>query len=236
MLTALLPPWALAGGASDILERLHDADQRRRMAQDMLQGIPGWENLFSACGPANIVIAQAEVVAEEVVGQSLAEIGAKRQKSPGDAALDLLEESQLNVTMVDHYAPEESVRRIFRHPRALVGTDGIFGARPHPRLFGTAARVLGRYALRDLLISPVEAIYRLTAGAADRLRLPDRGRLREGLRADVVILDPKTYVDTATYADPCQYPPGVSHVFVAGVEVWADGRATGALPGGVLGC
>ncbi len=235
VLTALLPPWALTGGATAILARLHDRDLRHRMTRDMMQGIPGWENLYHACGADNIVIAHAETEAEDVIGHSLAEIGRKRQESPWDAALDLLAECRLNVTMVDHYATEETVRKIFRHPKALVGTDGIFGTHPHPRLFGTAARVLGRYAIRERLISPVQAIHRLTAGAADRLRLTDRGRLREGLRADLVVLDPREYLDIATYEEPVRYPSGVSHVLVNGVLVWENGHSTGARPGGVLG-
>ncbi len=235
LLTALLPPWVLTGGVPAILDSLNDADARRRMTHDVMVGIPGWENLYQQCGAHNIIIAQAESQAEEAVGHSLVEIGRKRHESPWDAVLNLLVESRLHVTMVDHYATEDIVRKIFQHPKALVGTDGIFGMHPHPRLFGTAARVLGRYAIRERLITPVEAIRRLTASAADRLGLSDRGRLRTGLRADLVVLDPNDYLDTATYEVPRQYPTGVTQVFVAGVAVWHNGLPTGARPGGVLG-
>ncbi len=235
LLTAILPPWALGGGPIAILDRLNDTEIRSHVVRDITQGLPGWENLYQACGPDNIVIAQSSADSEAVVGRSLADIARDRHDSPLDVALTLLQQAQVNVTMVDHYATEDTVRQIFRHPRALVGTDGIFGTQPHPRLYGTAARVLGRYAIREHLITPTEAINRLTAGAADRLRLPDRGRLRKGLRADLVILDPNRFIDTATYKEPHQYPSGVAHVLIAGQEVWKDGQPTGARPGGVLG-
>ncbi|RIV26154.1 hypothetical protein D2Q93_04790 [Alicyclobacillaceae bacterium I2511] len=129
----------------------------------------------------------------------------------------------------------ETVRQIFRHPAGLVGTDGIFGAHPHPRLFGTAARVLGRYAMREKLISVEQAVARLTAKAADRLGLRDRGRIQPGLRADLVLLDLPQFVDTASYEDPKQTPPGVVMVWVGGQVVRKDGKRTDARPGGVLG-
>ena len=99
---------------------------------------------------------------------------------------------------------------------AEVGSDGIFNAHPHPRLYGTAARVLGRYALRNGLATSEEAVARLTSRAADRLGLRDRGRVAPGLRADLVLLDPGSFIDTATYERPCQAPPGVRRVLVAG--------------------
>ena len=110
----------------------------------------------------------------------------------------------------------------------------MFGEHPHPRLYGTAARVLGRYALRDRLIPVEEAVARLTARAAHRLGLADRGRIKEGLRADLVLLNPRRFIDNATYEYPNRYPEGVESVFVAGQAVWANGAPTGALPGGVV--
>lgn len=234
MLAALLPPWAQEGGPTATLARLRDPDARAAIARDVAQGLPGWENLYRACGPEAIVISHAAAARAADVGQSLAEIARARGCDPWVATMDLLSETALEATMIDHYASEDTVRTIFRHPLHLVGSDGIFADRPHPRLYGTAARVLGRYALRERLIPVEEAVARLTARAADRLGLPDRGRIREGLRADLVLLDPAAFVDLATYEQPARPPDGVVGVWVAGRAVWRRGAPTGALPGGVV--
>jgi N-acyl-D-amino-acid deacylase len=204
------------------------------MQQDIEQGLPGWENVYKACGAEGIVVTHASDQRAEDVGKTLAEIGEERGCDPFVAAMDLLGETDLDVTMIDHYATEETVRTIFRHPLQLVGSDGIFGDRPHPRLYGTAARVLGRYALKERLIPVEEAVARLSARAADRIGLSDRGRIREGVRADVVLLDPARFIDTATYKDPKRIPEGIRRVLVGGRTVWADGASTGVLPGDVL--
>jgi N-acyl-D-amino-acid deacylase len=234
VLSALLPPWAQEGGPSDTLVRLADPDQRATMQRDIERGLPGWENVYKACGVEGIVITHAANQRAEDIGKTLAEIGEERDCDPFVAAMDLLGETGLDVTMIDHYATEETVRTIFRHPLHLVGSDGIFGDRPHPRLYGTVARVLGRYALKERLIPVEEAVARLTARAADRIGLTDRGRIREGLRADVVLLDPARFIDTATYNDPKRIPEGIRRVLVGGRTVWADGASTGVLPGNVL--
>ena len=125
-----------------------------------------------------------------MIGLSLTAIAARRGSDPVTAAVSLMLESALDVTMVLHYASDDAVRTIAAHPLQLVGSDGIFGARPHPRLYGTAPRFLGRFALRDGLLPVEEAVARLTARAADRLGLGDRGRIAPGKRADLVLLDP----------------------------------------------
>lgn len=233
VLSALLPAWAQAGGAAGTLARLRDQGQRTAIINDVREGLPGWENIYGSVGPESVVIVQAAPSRADDIGKSLAQIGEEQGADPLIAALDLLEETGLDAAMIDHYATEEIVRTIFRHPRALVGSDGIFGPRPHPRLYGTAARVLGRFAIREELIPVEEAVARLTSRAADRLRLSDRGHIREGLRADLVLLDPNRYIDTATYEKPQQTPEGMVRVYVAGEAVWANGESTGALPGGV---
>ena len=148
--------------------------------------------------------------------------------------LDLLLESRLDVTMIEHYASEAAVRRVAVHRLQLVGSDGIFGAKPHPRLYGTAARFLGRFALREGLVSVEEAVARLTSRAADRLGLGDRGRIAPAKRADLVLLDPAAFIDTATYDEPLRHPAGLVGVWVAGRRVWRDGVHTGERPGGVV--
>jgi N-acyl-D-amino-acid deacylase len=214
--------------------RLRSRGERRQITHDVVHGLPGWENILGTLGPGAIVIADAASPRAEAIGRSLDQIAAARGEEPVEAVLELLLETELDVTMISHYASEEAVRRIARHRLQLVGSDGIFGARPHPRLYGTAARFLGRFAAREGLVPVEEAVARLTSRPADLLGLSDRGRIAEGKRADLVLLDLDRFVDTATYEDPKRHPEGVVGVWVAGEAVWRDGRHTGACPGGVV--
>jgi N-acyl-D-amino-acid deacylase len=234
LLAALLPAWAQEGGPEGTLRRLRSPDERRRIARDVEQGLPGWENILRTLGPERIVIADAAEARAEAIGGSLDRIAAARGEDPVEAVLELLLDTELDVTMISHYASEDAVRRIARHRLQLVGSDGIFGARPHPRLYGTAARFLGRFAAREGLVPVEEAVARLTSRPADLLRLSDRGRIAEGKRADLVLLDLDRFVDTATYDDPKRHPEGVVGVWVAGEAMWRDGSHTGARPGGVV--
>lgn len=220
LLAGLLPGWAQEGGAEATLARARDPESRRRIARDVATGLPAWENQLGTLGPERIV----------VDGVSLAERGG----DPVETVLDLLVETELGASMILHYASEDAVRAVARHPRQLVGSDGIFGAHPHPRLCGTAPRFLGRFAIREGLLPVEEAVARLTVRAARLLGLDDRGSIEVGKRADLVLLDPERYVDTATYEEPLRSPDGVLGVWVAGEAVVRDGRVTGARPGGVL--
>ncbi|HSF26251.1 MAG TPA: D-aminoacylase [Actinomycetes bacterium] len=233
LLAALLPPYAFAGGPAAILARVADATERTRMVRDMDRGLTGWENLYGACGPDHIVITQAGGRRSDAVGQTLEQVADRAGTDPAVAVLDLLRDTSLDVAMIDHYSTEAVVREIFTLPRTLVGSDGVFNPHPHPRLYGTAARVLGRYAMRERLVPVEEAVARLTSRPARLLGLADRGRVAEGLRADLVLLDPTEFVDRATYDDPHQTPSGVELVLVAGRPVWRDGKATGERPGTV---
>ena len=234
LLASILPGWAQEGGAPGTLGALGDRVSRRRIAHDIAHGLPGWENILGTLGPERIEIANAAAPNEAAVGRTLAELASVRGSDPVTAALDLMRESALDVTMVLHYASDGAVRLIAGHRLQLVGSDGIFGARPHPRQYGTAPRFHGRFALRDGLLYVEEAVARLTARAADRLSLDDRGRIAPGKRADLVLLDPAEYVDTATYGDPRRTPDGVVGVWIEGVRAWQAGGPTGARPGGVV--
>ena len=234
LLASVLPAWAQEGGAAATLERLGRAKDRARLAREIDGGLPGWENLLGTLGPERIELANAAAPNEDAVGRTLAEVAAERGTDPYAATFDLLLGSALDVTMILHYADDDAVRTIAAHRLQLVGSDGIFGARPHPRLWGTAARFLGRFCLREGLLPLEEAVARLTSRPAALLGLADRGRLARGLRADLVLLDPERFVDTATYEDPCRAPEGVVGVWVAGRRVWRDGAPTGERPGGVL--
>ena len=234
LLASILPGWAQEGGAEGTLRTISRRDDRRRITREIAHGLPGWENILGTLGPEQIEIANAAPPNEDAVGRTLAAIAADRASDPVATALDLMCESALDVTMVLHYASDTAVRTIACHPLQLVGSDGIFGSRPHPRLYGTAPRFLGRFAIQEGLLPVEEAVSRLTARAADRIGLSDRGRIAVGKRADLVLLDPTSYIDTATYADPTQSPEGVVGVWVNGVAAWHDGAPTGARPGGVV--
>ncbi|HZG35486.1 MAG TPA: amidohydrolase family protein [Gaiellaceae bacterium] len=222
LLAGLLPQWAQEGGADATLARVGDRRLRERIRRDVTEGLPGWENQLGTLGPERVHVDGLPLAAHAD--------GA----DPVDTVCDLLLETGLAATVVLHYAGEEAVRAVAAHPLQLVGSDGIFGAHPHPRLHGTAPRFLGRFVLRDGLLPLEEGIARLTARAAARFGLHDRGRLAVGLRADAVLLDPDAFVDTATFEEPRRSPPGVRAVWVAGEAVVRDGRPTGARPGGVL--
>jgi N-acyl-D-amino-acid deacylase len=220
LLASLLPAWAQEGGAAATLARLRDPQALARIAHDVEHGLDGWENLLATAGPERIL----------VEGVSIAERGSR----PVGTVAELLLESELGAQMVMHYASEEAVRAVAQRSSMLLGSDGIFGRHPHPRVAGSAARFLGRYAIREGLVAPEEAIARLTARAADRFGLADRGRIEVGKRADLVLLDPAAYVDTATYQQPLLLADGVVGVWVAGERAWADGAPTGARAGGVV--
>jgi N-acyl-D-amino-acid deacylase len=220
LLASLLPAWAQEGGAAATLARLRDPQALARIAHDVEHGLDGWENLLATAGPERIL----------VEGVSIAERGGR----PVDTVAELLLESELGAQMVMHYASEEAVRAVAQRSSMLLGSDGIFGRHPHPRVAGSAARFLGRYAIREGLVAPEEAIARLTARAADRFGLADRGRIEVGKRADLVLLDPAAYVDTATYQQPLLLADGVVGVWVAGERAWADRAPTGARAGGVV--
>jgi N-acyl-D-aspartate/D-glutamate deacylase len=199
---------------------MRDPQAVAQIAHDVEHGLEGWENLLATAGPDRIL----------VEGVSIADRGGE----PVETVAELLLESELGAQMVMHYASEEAVRKIAIHPLMLLGSDGIFGRHPHPRVAGSAARFLGRYAIRDGLVPPEEAVARLTARAADRFGLADRGRIEVGKRADLVLLDPAAYLDTATYEQPLRQATGVVGVWVAGERAWADGAPTGVRAGGVV--
>jgi N-acyl-D-amino-acid deacylase len=234
VLSALLPPWAQAGGPKAMLERVRASDDARKIKRDIEEGLPGWENLYKSCAPENIVITEAAPPYEWAVGKTLSSIAQQADLEPVDLILDMLLKTELNVAMVDHYSSEDVVRKIFSHPFAMVGSDAIFNSKPHPRLYGTAARVLGRYALREKIIPVEQAVNRLTSKPAKLLKLKDRGVIKEGAKADLVLLDPNTYIDRATYDEPCVPPSGVYMVMINGKRVIDRGEFLSEYPGGVL--
>ncbi len=235
LLSVVLPPWAREGGVEPTLARLRDPAARSRMREDIARGIAGWENIAGLCGWDGIMVGGVSSPANRTLeGESIADIATRRRADPLDVVADLLLEERMQVSMVDFYGCEENLRAFAAHPLQTVGTDGILAGRPHPRLWGTFPRILGRLVREERIESLEEAVRKMTGAAANRLGLADRGLVRPGLAADLVVFDPKTVADRASYHFPELPPAGIEWVFVDGVAVVEKGAVTGATPGRVL--
>ncbi len=233
-LSAVLPPWAHGGGGESMLARLQSTDERRRIGRDIETGLPGWEDFVRPNGWEAVVIATARHHTE-MEGKSVAELADLEGTSPLDVACDLMVAERGAVLMVIHSMDEADVRRILSAPFTMIGSDGIPSpGKPHPRLAGTFARVLGYYAREVGLFDLPTAVHKMTGMPAQRFGIPDRGVVREGAVADLVVFDPATVIDGSTYAEPLTRPRGVAAVLVDGKVVIRDGEDTGARPGRML--
>ncbi len=234
-LTAVLPAWAQAGGPDKLLARLKTSADRNQMARDIEQGLPGWENIARSCGWEGIFVSSVILAKNKVCeGRHIAELAEEQGNAPHDVVFDLLVEEDLGVGMIDFYGSEEVVKSTLAHPLQTVGTDGIPNGKPHPRLYGTFPRLLGRYTRDEKCQSLEETVRKASGAAAARLGLPDRGLIKEGYRADLVLFNPASVIDRATYQNPQQYPDGIEWVFVNGVAVLANGEITGATGCGMV--
>jgi len=241
MLSASLPPWALEGGLEAMLERLKEPGVRSR-AVAQLQG-DDWEGFYKESGPDGILlIGFKNEELRSLIGKTLTEVAEMRGTSPEETLIDLLLEDESPISAVYFLMNEEQVRRKIAQPWVSFGSDeasqapeGVFlKANPHPRAYGTFARLLGKYVRDEKIIPLEEAIRRLTSLPAENLKLRGRGRLEEGYFADIAVFDPQKIQDHATYAEPHQYSTGMVHVFVNGVQVLRDSEHTGATPGRVV--
>ncbi|MFH2112210.1 MAG: D-aminoacylase [Candidatus Bathyarchaeota archaeon] len=230
-LAALLPRWAQDGGAVKLLERLRDPKVRNRVRAQPTEEMEDW---------SRIIIVQAKGN-PRYEGLSLQEIAGLEGKEPLDSMCDLLISEEAQVMVVLHEMVEEDVVRVMRSPIGMVGSDGravspdgMYGrSMVHPRYYGTFPRVLGEYVRRGVIALP-EAVRKMTSAPAQRLGIWDRGLIRVGFKADLVVFDPATVKDEATFEDPHRYPSGIPYVIVNGVPVVDNGEHTGALPGRVL--
>lgn len=234
-LSVILPPWAHDGGTEKLLERLKDPDTRKRMTHDILNGIHGWDNFVDFAGLDGIFVTFVKTEKNQnVVGKSLVEIGEMRGKEPLEATYDLLLEEDGAAGLVDFYGLEEHVINILKRPEQNICTDGILGGKPHPRVYGTYPRVLGKYVREEKVLDMATAIYKMTGKPASMLGIQDRGLLKEGYAADVVVFNPATVIDKADYSDPIQYPEGIEYVIVNGKVLVAEGNHTPGKAGKVI--
>jgi N-acyl-D-amino-acid deacylase len=234
-LHAFLPSWVHEGGSAATLERLRSADLRERLRVEMEEeGSDGFHDI--PVDWAIVVISSARRPANtRWIGRSIAEAAAEAGKRPIDFCCELLVEEELGVACIAHIGNEENVRTVMTHPAHTAGSDGILvGARPHPRAYGTFARYFAVY-VRELGLVTWEAMVRkMTSLPAQTLGLSDRGLLRPGMAADVVLLDPDTVRDTASYEEPRRLPEGIPFVIVNGRLVVDGGARTDELPGRAL--
>ncbi len=241
-LDAAMPPWVQEGGFAQWRDRLMHPDVRARVVEEMRAPSGAWENLYLAAGgPKNVLIVglRNPDLGARYLGKTLGDVAADLHESPEEAAIDLVVQDGSRVECVYFLMSEENVRKKIRLPwvsfcsdsQGLAPEGKFLRQSTHPRAYGSFARLLGRYVRDEGLISLEEAVRRLSALPCENLSIPDRGRIEAGRIADLVVFDPATIADRATYTEPHQLAVGVHDVFVAGERVIADGVPTGALPG-----
>ena len=242
-LDASMPPWVQEGGYDAWARRLRDPAIRARVRREMTTPGDEWENLLLAAGGEGTLLVGFKNEALRIyTGKTLGQVAKLRGTSVQDTAMDLVVEDGSRVQVVYFLMSEENVKRQIQLPWVSFGSDassmaaeGVFlKTSTHPRAYGNFARLLGKYVRDERVIPLEEAVRKLTSLPADTLRIKDRGRLAVGQFADVVVFDPKTIADRATYEQPHQYAVGMRHVWVNGTHVLKDGEHTGAKPGRVV--
>ncbi len=243
-LDACLPPWTEDGGYPALFKRLRDPATRKKIAAQVRVDSDEWENVYVSAGsPERILLVgfKSEKL-KPLTGKTLAQVAQMRGKDPVETLMDLIAEDESRIDAIYFEMSEENVRKEIAKPwisfcsdEASQAPEGVFlKSNPHPRAYGSFARVLGKYVRDEKLISLGEAVRRLSALPATNLGLDHRGFLKEGMFADVVVFDPATIADRATFAQPHQYAVGMKDVFVNGAQVLKDGEHTGAKPGRAL--
>jgi N-acyl-D-amino-acid deacylase len=243
-LSAFVPPWAHDGGVKKLVERLRDPAFRVRIRKDMETPSTAWDNEWQEIpGPEAVLLCTVQNPAlRPLVGKNLAEIAKQRGKDPIDTLFDLLVEDDAFTSVAVFGMSEPDVSLALVQPWVSIDNDsegtspeGLLGKEhPHPRAYGTFPRILRKYVREEKKLRLEEAVRKFTALPAQRLRLGDRGVLKKGMWADVVIFDPETVRDLATFENPNQLSQGMDYVLVNGVPVIDGGKMTGALPGKVL--
>jgi len=235
-LAAVLPPAVLAGGPDVFAVKLKDRSFRAQVVETIERGSePGWENLIKGASFEGLMVSVSRH--EDYVGKSISDIARMENKSPYDVIFDLVVEESLGCIIILFMMDEADIIRIMRNPWTMIGSDGIpgFGVKKvHPRMSGTFPRILGRYVREQGILTIEEAIRKMTSLSAQTFGVQDKGLLKEGFDADLVIFDPATILDQATYEAPNQGPVGIHYVLVNGEIAAENGKVTGATSGKVL--
>jgi N-acyl-D-amino-acid deacylase len=243
-LDACLPPWTEDGGYPALLKRLRDPATRAKIAAQVKMPTDEWENLYLAAGSPDhiLLVGFKSDKLKPLTGKSLAEVAKMRGKDPVKTIMELIAEDKSRIDTIYFLMSEENIKKEIQKPWISFGSDeasqapeGVFlKSNPHPRAYGNFARVLGKYVRDEKVIPLKEAIHKLSGLPATNLGLDHRGFIKEGMSADVVVFNPSTIADRATFEKPHQYAVGMKHVFVNGVQVLKDGEHTGAKPGRAL--
>ncbi len=244
-LSSIVPPWAHDGGREKMLERLKDPAARKRMREEVMNGLPDWYNHYLATGEGwagMILVSLRHERNKPFQGKRMSELIAARGGHPADVLFDVLLEEGGSVPTVFFHHSEPDMQLIMKQPWTSIGSDGSAvspdgptgRSHPHPRYYGTFPRVLGRYVRELKVIGLPEAVKKMTSLNADKLGITDRGRLKEGLAADVTVFDQDRVLDRATFEQPHQFPVGIKHVIVNGVVTVDNEQHTGALAGRVV--
>ena len=240
-LDASMPPWVQEGGLDQWIARLKDPAIRKKVIKEMKTDTDQWENLMRAAESSDklILVGFKNDSLKYLTGKTLTEVAKMRGKSPEETALDLVIQDGSRVGTVYFLMTEENIKKQIKLPYMSFGSDagtmspeGVFSKNStHPRAFGNFARLLGKYVREENVISLEEAIYKLTGLPASNLKIQNRGQLKKGYFADVVVFDPNEISDHATFENPMQYATGVNHVWVNGTHVLENGNHTGAYGG-----
>lgn len=239
-LSQLVPPWAHEGGNGEMIARLKESQTRQKIARDMTVGTEDWPNFFVIDWDDIQITSAVTQENRKWVGKKVGDVARARGCSGVDACIDLLIEERGSIGMINFIMDEEEVRRVISHPLSMIGSDGSAMSaeakqgQPHPRSYGCFPRALGRYCRELGLVSLETMIHKMTAMQAGQLGLPDRGVLKEGNVADVVLFDFDKIIDKATFDEPHQYPEGIDSVVVNGELVVHRGKHLGAKPGRIL--
>ncbi len=233
-LISILPRWAHAGGVAKIMARLKSAPERDRITTD-LDNKDSHENFVAMTGWDNVFISSVGSQKNRAIeGKAMPDIARLRGQTITDALYDILLEENGDAAMIVFSMSEDNIKMGLRQDWGMVGSDGLFGGRSHPRLHGTFPRVLGKYSRDEKVISLETAVKKMTSLPASKLGLKDRGVIAKGKKADLVLFDPMRVKDGATYEDPLRFAEGIARVIVNGKTVMLDGKHTGARPGRVL--
>lgn len=244
-LEAVIPSWAFEGGVSKLVERLNDVEIRARLKREIVEGSPGWWNIVEASGGwENIVLVNARNAQNaRFEGKNLAEIAKELGKEPADAAFDLVLQGEGRVYALYHMMSEDDVTAALRFHWTSIGSDAGAALKlgevdaiglPHPRAYGNHPRLIARYVRDKKVLSLEEAVRKMTSWPATRLRIPERGMIKEGMWADVVVFDLDRIDDRATFEEPLLSPVGIDFVVVNGTIVAENGKHTGEKPGMVI--